>query len=212
MTECRRSNVLKYVGWLMVLSFPAGDMAAEPSALLSATGKVRVNDNVVPRSATIFFGDRIRTAGRATGTVTARGSTVFVGGNSALVYAQTGLELDCGSMLVSTTMGLGARTGEVRVSPVSGQAKYAMLHKDGKVEIAAREGDLEVENGSQRLSLVAGKELSLPGGCMVRTAAGRLPPVAQGRSGLWVGLPAVAGATAIAIVETPESSPSRPSR
>lgn len=203
---------MKYVVWLMVLSFPAGGMAAEPSALLSATGKVRVNDNVVPRSATIFFGDRIRTAGRATGTVTSRGSTVFVGGNSALVYAQNGLQLDCGSMLVSTTMGLGARTGEVKVSPVSGQAKYAMLHRDGKVEIAAREGELEVENGSRRLSLVAGKELSLPGACMMRAAAGRLPPVVQGPSGLWVGLPALAGATAIAIIETRESSPSRPSR
>jgi len=212
MRESRRSNVLKYVGWLMVLSFPAGGMAAEPSALLSATGKVRVNDNLVPRSATIFFGDRIRTAGRATGTVTSRGAMVFVGGNSALVYAQTGLELDCGSLLVSTTMGLGARTGEVRVSPVSGQAKYAMLHKDGKVEIAAREGELEVENGSQRLSLVAGKELALPGGCMPAAGAPGPAAAASSRSGLLVGLPAVAGASAIAVLLTRESSPSRPSR
>jgi len=194
----------------MVISFPTGGMAAEPSALLSATGKVRVNDNLVPRSATIFFGDRIRTAGRATGTVTSRGAMVFVGWNSALVYAQTGLELECGSVLVSTTMGLGARTGEVRVSPVSGQAKYAVLHKDGKVEIAAREGNLEVENRGERLLLTAGKELSLPGACMPAPEPRRPAAAASSRSGLLVALPAMAGAIAIANQETRQASPSRP--
>jgi len=222
------TRLLKCLCCCMILVFPAATMLADASAVLAATGQVMVNGSALPRSSAIFAGDRIQTANDATGMLTLKGSTVLLGGNSMLVYDQQAVQLDCGSVLVSTTAGMRVQAGKVRVNPVRAGAKYAMLEQPGSLQIAAREGNLEVENGGERLLLTAGRELSLPGGCMMKAAEGSLPDAGEGAAepqpqaagtviaglseniGLVIGLIAVAVATGISVAATRPSSPSKP--
>jgi len=177
-----KSSVVKVLAWIMVVVFPASMVMADAaSAMLSASGKVTVNGARVDRSTAVFPGDKIQTGADSMATLTAQGSSVLVPGNSTLIMSENEVDVACGTAVVNTVKGMGARIHNLTVAPAQRSARFQITQDEGRLQIIAREGALAVNNGGSVSSLLPGRMLSLPASCMSADDANSNP--SSGRRG-----------------------------
>jgi len=140
--------------------FPAALFAADqPAAMLYSHGTALLNGNSIARSSAIFSGDLVQTNADSVANINATGSSVLVLNESLVQYEGSALKLEHGGVTISTSKSLATRAGDVTVSPTASVwTEFEVRDVDGRVQIAARKGDLTISDGSGTTTLAQGQQ------------------------------------------------------
>ncbi len=218
-----RALYVKVLSCLMLVVFPVALFAADqPAAMLYSHGSALLNGTNIPRSSAIFSGDLVQTNKDSVANINATGSTVLVLNDSIVQYEGSAVKLEHGGVTVSTSKSLVTRAGGVTVSPAASVlTEFDVRDVDGRVQIAARKGDLTISDDHGTTTLAQGQETTRDesesqkdkkgkkreGGGTVPSATGGVldSPVAVG-----IGTGVVAGVAAWALIRGDDpTSPSR---
>jgi hypothetical protein len=155
-----RSLYLKILSCMIVVILSAALFAADqPAAMLYSHGTALLNGNSIARSSALFSGDLVQTNADSVANINATGSSILVLNDSLVQYEGSGLKLEHGGVSISTSKLLPTRVGNVTVSPVSGVwTEFEVRDVDGRVQIAARTGDLSVSDDAGTTTLAQGQE------------------------------------------------------
>jgi hypothetical protein len=223
-----RFFVRKLVSCVLVLLFPASMFAADSSAaMLYTNGTAWVNGAHVLRfSSAIFSGDMLQTRADSVANINAPGSSITVHSDSLVEFQGSALKIEHGGLTISTSKGVATTAGDVMIAPASNSwTEFNVTDVDGTVRIAARKGDLTVNDGTSTVTLAQGQETSRDEnsgqsekdskGKNKKRASGATPaagggvlnsPIAVG-----IGAAAIAGVTAWVLIKNDQpASPSAP--
>jgi hypothetical protein len=152
--------VRRMVSCVLALIVPAALFAADSSAaMLYAGGAAWLNGAHVPKSSAIFAGDLVQTRSDSAANIHAPGSSISVLGDSLVEFEGASLKVEHGGVSVSTSRGIAASAGDVRVAPASNAwTEFNVTDVDGTVRIAARKGDVTVTDDSGTVTLAQGQE------------------------------------------------------
>jgi len=155
-----RPSYLKILSCMMVMIFPVALLAADqPAAMLYSHGTALINGNSIARSSALFSGDLVQTNADSVANINATGSSVLVLNDSLVQYEGSALKLEHGGVTISTSKLLATRAGSVTVSPSStGWTEFEVRDLDGRVQIAARKGDLTISDDTGTTTLAQGQE------------------------------------------------------
>jgi hypothetical protein len=151
-----RSLVCCLLSVLVPMQLLAGESA---SAMLYINGKAWLNGSEVPKSGAVFSGDLLQTRSDSTANIQAPGSNVMVLANSLVKFQGPAVEIEHGSVRVSTARGLAAQAGDVTVKPVSNVwTEFQVTDVDGRVQIAANKGDLAIQDDKGTTTISQGEQ------------------------------------------------------
>ena len=152
-------SYLKTLSCVMVMILPRALFAADqPAAMVYSHGTALLNGNSIARSSALFSGDLIQTNTDSVANINATGSSVLVLNGSLVQYEGNTLNLEHGGVAISTSKLLATRAGDVQVSPVATVwTEFEVRDVDGKVQIAARKGDLTISDSTGTTTLAQGQ-------------------------------------------------------
>ncbi len=146
---------------LLAVLFPAQMMLAgeTASAMLYTNGAAWLNGSEVPKSVAVFSGDMLQTRADSTASIQSNGSNVMVLADSLVKFEGPAVELEHGSVRVTTSRGLAARAGDVTVTPASSSwTEFQVTDVDGRMQIAANKGDLMVQDDKGTTTVTQGQQ------------------------------------------------------
>jgi hypothetical protein len=155
-----RPFYLKILSCMMVLILPTAVLAADlPGAMLYSHGTALVNGNTSASSSAIFSGDLVQTNADSVANINATGSSILVMNDSLVQYEGSALKLEHGGVTISTSKLLAAHAGAVKITPAAGVwTEFNVRDVDGRVQIAARKGDLTISDDTGTSTLAEGQE------------------------------------------------------
>ncbi len=156
-----QSRLRSAVCCLLAILFPAQMMLAgeTASAMLYTSGATWLNGSVVPKSAALFAGDMLQTRSDSTASIQSNGSNVMVLADSLVKFEGPAVELEHGSVRVTTSRGLAARAGDVTVKPAANSwTEFQVTDVDGRVQIAANKGDVTVQDDKGTTTVTQGQQ------------------------------------------------------
>jgi hypothetical protein len=155
-----RAFYLKILSSIIVVIFPVALLAADPpTAMLYSHGTALLNGNSITRSSAVFSGDLVQTNADSVAKINATGSSVLILNGSLVQYEGSTLKLEHGGVTISTSKLLATHAGEVTVSPSAGiWTEFEVRDVDGRVQIAARKGDLTISDDTGTTTLAQGQE------------------------------------------------------
>lgn len=213
------------VSCVLLLIVPASLFGADTgAAMLYADGAAWLNGSHVPKSSAIFAGDLVQTRADSAANIHAPGSSITVLGDSLVQFEGSSLKVEHGGVSVSTSKGIAATAGDVRVAPASNAwTEFNVTDTDGTVRIAARKGDLTITDDNGTVTLAQGQETTRDEQADQskdkkkdkKRAAGAAPAAGGGvlnsNIAIGVGLAAVGGVTAWVLLRSDNPvSPSTP--
>jgi hypothetical protein len=145
---------------MMAVIFPAALFAADqPAAMVYTHGTALLNGNSVARSSAIFSGDLVQTNADSAANINASGSIVLILNDSLVQYEGSTVKLEHGGVTISTSKSLATRAGDVTVSPAASVwTEFEVRDVDGRVQIAARKGDLTIGDDTGTTTLPQGQQ------------------------------------------------------
>jgi hypothetical protein len=156
-----RSGFRKLASCVLLLLFPGSLFAADSNAaMLYTNGAAWVNGAHVPRaSSAIFSGDLLQTRSDSVANINEAGSSITVLSDSLVQFDVSSVKIEHGGVTVSTSKGVRTTAGDVKVTPASyAWTEFNVSDVDGVVRIAARKGDLTIDDGSSVFTLQQGQE------------------------------------------------------
>ena len=155
-----KSLFRKSLCWMMIVLFPSSLLAADAgAAMLSAKGEAWVNGSAVPRSSAVFPGDLVQTKPDSIVNINAAGSNVMILPESMVKFESNAVSLEHGTVTVATSKGMATRVGDVTVSPASANwTEFEVTDVNGTVQIMARKGDVNVNDGQNTTTLAQGQQ------------------------------------------------------
>ena len=144
----RATLLQKILSCIMVVITPAALLAVDSgAAMLYSNGTTRLNGSNLPKSSAIFSGDRVHATTGSVAKINASGSSLLVLSDSLVQFEGDAVKLERGGVTVSTSKGMTTRAGDVAVIPSTGVwTQFDVTDVDGKVHIAARKGDLTIDD------------------------------------------------------------------
>lgn len=197
-------------------------------AMLHSNTGVLLNRNPAPASSAIFPDDFIQTQSTGQATINATKSTATIAADTIVQFAGNVLNLDHGTLLVSTSNAMTVRVGCISITPVTEEwTQYDVTDVDGKVTVNARKNDVNIDdagaksqqnkslNHNPRVTVREGNQASREEKC---AAALRPPDYVAGKGAIlnspWVKWPAVVaiGVGVCSVICTGDQpvSPTRP--
>jgi hypothetical protein len=155
-----RTAFHSFVCCLMAVLVPAQLMGGEvASAMLYTNGAAWLNGSAVPKSAAVFAGDMLQTRGDTTANIQAAGSNVMVLADSLVRFQGPSVEIEHGSVRVTTSRALSAQAGDVTVKPIADSwTEFQVTDVDGRVQIAANKGDLMIQDDQGTTTIQQGQQ------------------------------------------------------
>jgi len=141
--------------------FPVSLFAADTNAaMLYTNGAAWINGAHVPHSSSaIFAGDMLQTRSDSVANINEPGSSITVLSDSLVKFEGASVRIEHGGVTVSTSKAVATNAGDVKVSPVSNAwTEFNVTDVDGTVRIAARKGDLKIDDGKETVVLAQGQE------------------------------------------------------
>jgi len=128
---------------------PLSLLGQSPSVILHTQGGVWVNGYEAHDSTAVFTGDLLETKPGFSATLTLEGSTVLIQAESVATLRTDLLELDHGSVSVSTSKSFKVKVNCLTVVPVSNEwNQYDVTDVNGSIQVAAHKSDVNVERES----------------------------------------------------------------
>ena len=151
------------VSCVLLILFPGSLLAADSNAAMlyvNTNGAAWVNGAHVPRpSSAIFSGDLLQTRSDSVANINEPGSSITVLAGSLVQFEGVSVDIQHGSVTVSTSKGVAATVGDVRVTPASNAwTEFNVTDVDGTVRIFARKGDLTISDGKDMVTLAQGQD------------------------------------------------------
>jgi len=151
------------VSCVLLILFPGSLLAADSNAAMlyvNTNGAAWVNGAHVPRSSSaIFSGDLLQTRSDSVANINEPGSSITVLAGSLVQFQGASVDIQHGGVTVSTSKGIAATAGDVRVTPASDAwTEFNVTDVDGTVRILARKGDLSISDGKDVVTLPQGQE------------------------------------------------------
>ncbi len=149
------------VSCVLIVLFPGSLFAADSNAaMLYTNGAAWVNGAHVPRSSSaIFSGDLLQTRSDTVANINQPGSSITVLADSLVQFEGVSVDIQHGGVTVSTSKGIAATAGDVKVAPASNAwTEFNVTDVDGTVRIAARKGDLTISDGKDVVTLAQGQD------------------------------------------------------
>lgn len=205
----------------LVVVFPYSMMASEMrAAVVNASESVVVNGKQVPKTTTVLPGDRVTIPATSDATMTLNGTSIVIPRASTVTFGGDSVSLDHqAAVWVNTTQGVAAEVKGIRIAPAAnGTAQYQVARFNGQVFIAAKQGNVTLDDSTGSHVVPEGKMLAVadpepqkPGSVPATTGAG----VSAGAIPTWVavliGLAAAGAAAAVGIATTGRpTSPAHP--
>ena len=155
-----RPLYLKILSCVMVVIFSAALFAVDqPAAIFYSHGTVLLNGEGIARSSAIFSGDLVQTSASSVANINAAGSIVLVHNDSLVEYQGNAVNLEHGTVSISTSKSMAISAGKVTASPAVGVwTEFEVRDVDGKVQIAARTGDLTISDDTGTTTLAQGQQ------------------------------------------------------
>jgi|HubBroStandDraft_6_1064221.scaffolds.fasta_scaffold248700_2 hypothetical protein len=156
-----RSAFRGLVSCVLAVLFPVTLFAADSNpAMLYTNGAAWINGAHVPRpSLAIFSGDLLQTRSDSVAHINESGSSVTVLADSLVKFEGSSVRIDHGGVSVSTSKQMGTTAGDVKITPSSNSwTEFNVIDVDGTVRIAARKGDVLVDDGQNTVTLAQGQE------------------------------------------------------
>lgn len=133
---------------VLTASLSAQDTGA---AMLRSNGGVLLNGNPAPASSAIFPDDLIQTQPKAEATINATGSTASIQPDTVVQFAGAALNLDHGTVLVTTSNAMSVRVGCITVTPATAEwTQYDVTDTDGKVIVNAHKNDVNIDDAGAK--------------------------------------------------------------
>jgi len=156
----RASVIQEILTSIMIVVMPAALFGADSgAAMLYSNGPTWLNGSTLPKSSAIFSGDLVQTAAGSVAKINASGSSLIVLSDSLVQFEGGAVNLDHGGVTIATSKGMTTRAGDVTVSPTAGVwTQFDVTDADGKVLIAARKGDLTINDGAETTTLAQGQQ------------------------------------------------------
>jgi hypothetical protein len=169
----------KFVCAALVVVWPVSVMADDSgAAILHHDGGAFLNGNSAPLSTAIFPYDMVQTRGQHQATINLAGSAITVGPETVVQFENDELVLDHGTLLVNTSRGMKVRVGCITMLPAKPEwTQYDVIDIDGKITVAARKSDVNIESRSsiahaarpseqiQRVTVREGEQKTREEGC-----------------------------------------------
>jgi len=211
----RTALLQKILSCLMVLITPSALFAADlGAAMLYSNGATWLNGSSLPKSSAIFSGDLVQTTAGSAAKINASGSTLLVLSDSLVQFEGNAVKVEHGGVTVSTSKAMATRAGDLTVTPAASVwTQFDVTNLDGKVQIAARKGDLTIDDGTGTTTLAQGQQTTVDESQKQkkkkRNGAGGAGGAAPGATGgildskvvIGIGLAAVAGVTTWVLVQ-----------
>ena len=148
---------------ILVVSFSCASLGAESSikagAVLRASGNVEVNGAVTHNITTLFPGDLVKTNDDSVANIIAGGSSVLVMPNASVKFTGHDVEISEGGVSVATSEGMAVIASGLTITPAAQKAaKFEVADTEDSVVVAAREGNLTVDDGQQTSTVPEGQE------------------------------------------------------
>ncbi len=155
-----RKNLLSIFCWAMLALVPASLVAAGAGVgMAHPYGTAYLNGVAVDRTSTIFPGDLVQTSATSAMKISASGSSVTVLSGSLVKFEGGAVAVEHGGVKLVTGKSMAAHAGSVTVTPASNaRTEYQMTDVNGKVQIVALKGDLQISNGSTTTVLPEGQQ------------------------------------------------------
>lgn len=207
MAKVSRANAFLCI-CLLLWSAQLSAAPPAPTAVLYATGEVRVNDAAVVRSTSVFVGDQVSVGPGAAGTLNLTGGSVLLQEGARVAVGDRLLRINAGAATVRTTQPMQASAGAWEVVPQQDSSRFNVSRDQRSVTVSALQGDLVVRG--------VGRTIKVPSGTFVTLVA---EPPASGdvdlgtaTHGVVIGLGAIGitGIIAAAVLRHSPSSPSGP--
>jgi hypothetical protein len=156
-----KSACRKMVSCVLLFLFPGSMFAADSNAaMLYTNGAAWVNGaHVLRSSSAIFSGDLLQTRSDSVANINVPGSTITVLSDSLVQFEGASVMVEHGGVTVSTSRGIATTAGDVKVTPATyAWTEFNVTDVDGTVRIAARKGDLTVNDGRETFTVAQGQE------------------------------------------------------
>jgi hypothetical protein len=153
-------SAIRRMASCVLLIVPVTLFAADPgAAMLYADGVAWLNGSHIPNSSAIFAGDLLQTRSDSAANIHAPGSSITVLGDSLVKFEGDSLDIQHGGLSISTSKGISATAGDLRVAPASSTwTEFNVVDNGGAVHIIARKGDLTITDGTNSTTLAQGQE------------------------------------------------------
>jgi len=153
----RTALIQKILSCILAVIVPAALFAADSgAAMLYSNGTAWLNGSSLPKSSAIFSGDLVQTPAGSVAKINASGSSLTVLADSLVQFEGNAVKLEHGGVAVSTSKAMATRTGDVTVTPAANVwTQFDVTNLDGKVQIAARKGDLTIDDGTGATTTLA---------------------------------------------------------
>jgi hypothetical protein len=151
------------VSCVLLILFPCSLFAADSNAAMlyvNSNGAAWVNGAHVPRSSSaIFSGDLLQTRSDSIANINEPGSSIIVLSDSLVQFQGASIDIQHGGVTVSTSRKIAATAGDVKISPASNSwTEFNVTDVDGTVRIAARKGDVTIDDGKAVVMLAQGQD------------------------------------------------------
>ena len=149
------------VSCVLLILFPGSLFAADSNAaMLYTNGAAWVNGAHVPRSSSaIFSGDLLQTRSDSVANINQAGSSIMVLSDSLVQFEGASVDIQHGGVTVSTSKGIAATAGDVKVTPASSAwTEFNVSDVDGTVRIHASKGALTISDGKDVVTLAQGQD------------------------------------------------------
>jgi hypothetical protein len=221
----RTALIQKILSCILAVIVPAALFAADSgAAMLYSNGTTWLNGSSLPKSSAIFSGDLVQTPAGSVAKINASGSSLTVLADSLVQFEGNAVKLEHGGVAVSTSKAMATRTGDVTVTPAASVwTQFDVTNLDDKVQIAARKGDLMIDDGTgSTTTLAQGQQTTVDESQKQKqrkkkqNGAGGAAPGATGgildsKVVMGIGLAAVAGVTTWVLVQGDQAvSPVKP--
>src|SRR5580693_2171920 len=147
---------------MLAILFPLSMMMQaeeKTSAMLYTNGSAWLNGSEVPKSGAMFSGDMLQTRADSSANIQSNGSNVMVLADSLVKFEGPAVELEHGSVRVTTSRGLEAHAGDVTVKPAGNSwTEFQVTDVDGRVQIAANKGDVTVQDDKGTTTVTQGQQ------------------------------------------------------
>jgi|SRR6266853_1230768 len=145
---------------VLILILPVSLFAADrPGAMVYSHGTALLNGHSIARSSALFFGDLVQTSADSAANINASGSIVLVLNDSLVQYQDDAVKVEHGGVSISTSKLLATRAGEITVSPAANVwTEFEVRDVDGRIHIAARKGDLTINDETGTTTLAQGEQ------------------------------------------------------
>jgi hypothetical protein len=134
----------KFLAVVMAVILPASIMSAEThGAMLYTSSSAILNGTPVSRNTAVFAGDKIAVPAKSAVTISLTGSSILVPAESTVKFNGDSVSLEPQTAVaVTTTVGLAAQIGNIKIAPVNKSGKFQVGRFDGKIFVAAKQGSV----------------------------------------------------------------------